>query len=380
MALTVNPVTTTQNATPKDVVEKVFQSGAISDEFKTAISTYGSSLITNGTSEEQREKNVRELIETICGANKVNEIAARVRLEKCLELPSASPAGEAFTPKALLDYLKLDKPIVFYDLETAGVKGKARYKIVEFSFVKLYPDGRIEGWTKKFNPEVPIQKEATEIHGIRDIDVKDRPTFKQDEPSVSAVFKDSHLAGFNVNGFDNIALQIEYRDAGIKFSIKDRAIVDVMDIYHKKVEYEEGEKRDLKAAYKYYCGKEHTNAHQAKADNDVTINVLIGQYEMYPDLSKDVYELSKYCKEKQYDISDFVDPEEGKFVWDNGEVTFNFGKKHKGEKLKEVVEKDKGYLYWILKDKDKKEDDFSPEIKELIRNALKGIYPNLSQK
>lgn len=281
------------------------------------------------------------------------------------------------SPQAnLLNYLKLDKPIVFFDLETAGVNGKARYKIVEMSVIKFHPDGRIEPWTARINPELPIQKKAEDIHGINDIAVKDCPTFKHFAPTILEFFKDSHLGGFNILGFDITSLQKEFRDIGEDFSVKGKAIIDPMAIYHQNVPYVEGETRQLKDAVKFYCNKELNNAHHAKADIFATVDVLKGQFEMYPDMPQDVYELSKRCREKYYELSDFVD-EEGKFVFnEEGEVIFNFGKKHIGKKLKEVAEVDKGYLYWILKEKEKKEDDFSFEIKELIKNALeKGIYP-----
>lgn len=356
---------------PPDSIVKLFQSGAIPEEELVGFFSWLDSVVKVGSDNKNKEISTKDLLEQFFSSSRVIELAARVKATQSLEANSNVSEKKG---KSLLSYLKLDKPIVFFDLETAGVEGEQRYKIVEISMVKYYPDGKEEAFTQRINPEVPIQKKAEEIHHISDLAVKDCPNFRQVAPAIKAFFNDCHLGGFNIINFDIIGLQKEFQSIGEKFSIKGKAIIDPMYIYHDHVPYKEGETRTLTDAYKYYCGKKLEDAHQAKADILATIEVLLGQYDKYEDMPKDVYKLSKYCQEKHYDIDEFVDPE-GKFVWDNGEVTFHFGKKHYGKKLRDVVEIDKGYLFWMLKEKPKGEDDFSSEIKAIIRGALDGKYP-----
>ena len=73
--------------------------------------------------------------------------------------------------------LNLQRPIVFFDLETTGVQ-ITRDRIVEISILKISPDGERETKTRRINPEMPSRR-ASAVHGITDADVADCPTFAQ---------------------------------------------------------------------------------------------------------------------------------------------------------------------------------------------------------
>ena len=73
--------------------------------------------------------------------------------------------------------LSLKNPIIFFDLETTGID-IVKDRIVEISYLKVYPNGREETKTIRVNPGMPIPKQATEVHHITDDDVKDCPSFK----------------------------------------------------------------------------------------------------------------------------------------------------------------------------------------------------------
>ena len=63
--------------------------------------------------------------------------------------------------------LTLARSVVFFDLETTGVNvGKDR--IVEFSGLKVNPDGSEETLTLLVHPEMPIPEDSAAIHGITD--------------------------------------------------------------------------------------------------------------------------------------------------------------------------------------------------------------------
>ena len=97
--------------------------------------------------------------------------------------------------------LNLKNPLVFFDLETTGIN-IVKDRIVEISFVKVYPNGKEESKTRRINPEMPIPPESTAIHGITDEDVKDCPTFKEIAKSLAAQIEGCDLAGYNSNRFD----------------------------------------------------------------------------------------------------------------------------------------------------------------------------------
>lgn len=255
--------------------------------------------------------------------------------------------------------LNLDKPIIFFDLETTGVRAN-NDRIVEFSAVKIYPAGKEEFKTLRLNPEMPIPQEAINIHGITDEDVKDAPIFKKVAASLFEFFSDCHLGGFGIRDFDIYILEYEFKQAGFDFKIDGRAVIDTKTIFHNN------EPRDLTAALKFYCNKQMENAHSSKADVDAAIDILNGQFNKYKEkLPQDIYELDGYCNPKK---AHYVD-RRGKFIWVNSEATFNFGK-HSGKPLKEIVKIDKSYLDWVLK------DNFSLEIKEIISSAIKGSFPS----
>ena len=89
--------------------------------------------------------------------------------------------------------LNLANPIVFFDLETTGVN-ISKDRIVEISILKITPNGKEEGRTRRINPGMPIPPEATAIHGIGDEDVKDCPTFKEIAKSLAAKIEGCELA------------------------------------------------------------------------------------------------------------------------------------------------------------------------------------------
>ena len=231
--------------------------------------------------------------------------------------------------------LNLKNPLIFFDLETTGVN-VVNDRIVEISMIKIHPNGSEEQKTYRINPEMPIPKQVSEIHGIYDEDVKDKPTFKQLAKQIAAFFEGCDIAGYNSNKFDVPLLAEEFLRAEIDFDMKNRKFIDVQTIFHKM------EQRTLVAAYKFYCNKDLTDAHSASADTIATYEVLKAQLDKYENLENDVNFLSKFSSQNKN--ADFA----GRIIFnEKGEEVFNFGK-YKGQKVEDVFEKDKGYYSWIL--------------------------------
>jgi DNA polymerase-3 subunit epsilon len=231
--------------------------------------------------------------------------------------------------------LKLIKPICFFDLETTGVN-IAKDRIVEISILKVYPNGNKESKTWLVNPEVPIPAQTTAVHGITDEKVKNEPTFKQLSKDILKMVKGSDLAGFNSDRFDIPLLAEEMLRADIDVDFKKHLTVDIQTIFHKM------EKRNLSAAYKFYCGKDLENAHSAEVDTLATYEVLKSQILKYDELDNDIIKLSAFStRRKSIDFAGFI------IIDDDGDPCFSFGK-NKGKKVTEVLNQQPGYYNWLL--------------------------------
>lgn len=230
--------------------------------------------------------------------------------------------------------LNLQRPIIFFDLETTGTN-ITHDRIVEISIIKVLPSGEEIEKTRRINPEMPIPAEATAVHHITDEDVASEPTFKQVAKSLKEMFTDCDIAGFNSNRFDIPLLLEEFHRAGIVLDMSKTRLVDVQTIYHKL------EPRNLTAAYRFYCGKNLDDAHSASADTRATLEVLKAQLERYSELTNDIKSLSEFSSHGRN--VDFA----GRLVFndDNKEV-INFGK-YKGKIAEDVLRNDPGYYSWI---------------------------------
>ena len=232
--------------------------------------------------------------------------------------------------------LQLKRPIIFFDLETTGVD-PAKDRIVEISMIKIMPDGSEETKTRRLNPEMHIPEASSAIHHIYDEDVKDCPTFKAVSKSLQTYIEGCDLAGYNSNKFDVPVLVEEFLRAGIDIDMRKTRFIDVQNIFHKM------EQRTLVAAYKFYCGKDLTDAHAAEADTRATYEVLKAQLDRYPeDLENDMEFLSEFStRTKDVDFA-------GRIIYnEEGVECFNFGK-HKGRPVSEVFREEPSYYAWMM--------------------------------
>jgi DNA polymerase-3 subunit epsilon len=245
--------------------------------------------------------------------------------------------------------LSLKNPLIFFDLETTGIN-IASDRIVELSYLKIYPNGSEESKTYLINPTIPIPAKSTEIHGIKDADIKDAPTFAEIAKTLTKIIEGCDFAGYNSNKFDIPLLAEELLRAGIDVDLKKRKFIDVQVIFHKK------EQRTLSAAYLFYCDKKLTDAHSAEADTRATYEILQSQLDKYDDLLNDIDELSKYSSHNNN--VDFA----GRIILDEkGIERFNFGK-YKGLSVEEVFDKNPAYYGWMIN------NDFPLYTKKVLTN------------
>ena len=265
--------------------------------------------------------------------------------------------------------LSLKRPLLFFDIESTGLNIVTDC-IVELSFVKVFPDGHHETKTWRVFPydyvnncQKRMDPRASEVNGIKDEDLVGEKKFIEIAPEVVEWLKDRDLAGFNSAKFDlpMLSEEIERVRAYCQKRINDprtpqanrerarkmlesvdvdlhsKLMVDVQTIYHLM------EPRNLKAAYRFYCGGEDfENAHTAEADTVATYEVLKGQLDMYPDkLKNDVGFLATVAGRPRT-----VDYAGRLILNENGEAVVSFGK-HKGKTARQVWETEPSYFAWI---------------------------------
>lgn len=244
--------------------------------------------------------------------------------------------------------LNLSKPLAFFDLETTGTH-ITHDRIVEIAIIKVMPKGDRLTFVKRINPEKTIPKEASSIHGIYDKDVKDAPSFKMIAKEIAKFLQGCDLAGFNVWRFDIPILVESFLRAGVDFNMQHRRVVDAQKIFHLM------EKRNLTAAYQFYCHKKLIKAHSAMADTEATVAVLeaqIARYENQPVtdsagqelgvIKNDVNQLHALIATSTLDFA-------GRLTYDTqGVAVFNFGK-HKGKPVMQVLKQEPTYYDWMMK-------------------------------
>lgn len=260
--------------------------------------------------------------------------------------------------------LQLTKDLCFFDLETTG-GDITKDRIIQIGIVKYSKDGG-EPIEKSFlvNPTIPISEEAIGVHGITNDMVKNAPTFKMIAVELFRFIGDSDLGGYNSNRFDIPILMEEFARVGLEFDLQGRRLIDVLQIFYKM------EPRTLKAALKFYCNKELTQAHDALADTRATAEVFFGQLERYADtdytddkgntiekpINTDLQRIHNFLEDPSR--VDFT----ARFIRNNkGEIVFNFGE-HKGQPAKNYP----NFLNWII------QRDFPLQVKNIAKAILKG--------
>jgi DNA polymerase-3 subunit epsilon len=248
---------------------------------------------------------------------------------------------------------ELERPLVFFDLETTGL-GLKNDRIIELAFIKMTPHGDVLERERRFNPEMPIPPASTAVHGITDDDVRNELPFCRTAKGLVGMLDGCDLSGFNVRRFDIPMLIYEFKRCDVEFSMEGRRVLDMQNIFHRE------ERRDLSAAAKFYLGREHEEAHTALGDIRTSAAVLGAQLARYDHVPKDLDGLHAYCEEFS-PIRTEVDR------WFSGEQdgrVFRRGK-HKGLRLDQVVRETPDYLRWMIGVNDMDEDVIA-----IVRQAL----------
>ncbi len=247
----------------------------------------------------------------------------------------------------------LDRPLVFFDLETTGLDFK-NDRIIELAFIKLTPQGDVLERERRFNPGIPIPPEATVIHGITDADVAHEVAFCRTAKSLVEALEGCDLAGFNIRRFDLPMLVQELKRCDFDLSLEGRRILDMQTIFHRE------EPRDLSAAARFYLERDHEEAHTALGDIRTSAAVLGAQLRRYDHIPRDLDGLHAYCEEfapMRTEVDRwFSDGPEGR--------AFQRGR-HRGQTLAAVARESPDYLHWMLG-----AEDMDEEVLRVVREAV----------
>ena len=243
--------------------------------------------------------------------------------------------------------MKLERPICFFDLESTGTDTETA-RIVQIAGIKIFPDGKREEKNILINPEIKIPLEATEVHGITNEMVKDKPTFRQYAQGIRDWFYGSDIGGFNSDSYDVNLLIAEMDRVDVTFADWNLNLLDVMKLYRKLFP------NSLSEIYKRLFGEELSGAHNALNDIITTEKIL---HKILPDDLITVKQIDEFLQEDKLRV-DYA----GKLYKDSdGVVRYNFGK----DKDKSV-KAEPGFGRWMLN------QNFSKDTKDKLKQILNG--------
>lgn len=253
--------------------------------------------------------------------------------------------------------LQLTRNLIVFDTEWHDIKEPEEAYIVEIGFLVINPKNEIE---REFNqflcPPVAITKEATAVHGITNEMVEGKPRFKQVAEFYAKGFSNCDFCGYNIRA-DIRILSAEMHRSGIQWSAEKAQLWDPYKIWGKQ------KPRTLTDAVREFLNRDPSGAHRAVTDAKDAYEVGMAQLQKWPEIPRELSKIHDLCFDK-----DALDPEK-RFIWIDGVIVCNFGK-YKSKALKWIADKDRQYLEKFILG-----SNFTWEVKNLVRNALEGIYP-----
>jgi len=259
--------------------------------------------------------------------------------------------------------LELSRPLAVLDVQSTGLDTD-NARIVKLSVFRVDPDGSEHVKSVTVNPGIPIPPGSTQVHGISDLDVMDKPAFRAYARALADHLEGCDLAGFGIERFGLPLLLTEFERNGVEFLMEGRTVVDAMTVFHRL------EPRNLASAYSRFVGGLRPDSGEDAQGARNIFDILQGELRSSPNVPSTPPELANWAK----GIDDTAIDSEGKFIWsEEGDALVNFGK-HRGERLIEVVNNDTPYLNWVSGS-----DNFEPEVRKIAESAASGYLPERSQ-
>jgi|MDTC01.2.fsa_nt_gb DNA polymerase-3 subunit epsilon len=240
--------------------------------------------------------------------------------------------------------------VVGFDLETTGFDVR-KERIVEYALIGSDVDGSDINLQSLVYPEKRIPFDASNVHGIKDQDVRGAGNFSEHIGEISKIINDSIIVGHNIIKFDWKMLEIECFRAGVE-TPKPRAIIDTL-VIARKLKIPGRHKLGI-LCNKY--GIDLSNAHRADADAGATLILLWKIMKEYPRFFRGSIDdlqdnLAGGRRENLLGpgLEDLepVPQSRGLLRINNTEIIVAFGK-HKGRSLDEINRNDPRYLNWLF--------------------------------
>ena len=246
---------------------------------------------------------------------------------------------------------KIKRPIVVFDIETTDADIYSA-EVVQFGAIKVWPNGKTQELEFVCKPNKPISQGATDVHGLSDDDVKDKPPFSQYISDLVKLFQDADIVGFNLKRFDVKIVSRQMKDNGVEDIFKDAVVYDAYTVFCNHCS------RKLTDAVQFYVGEDIKDAHDAMGDVKSTLAIMAKQQERE---ELPVIEVAaKLCADKTKD-KDKEDVLARYITERSGKIVLNFSK-YKSMQIDKV---DKGFLKWIMA------GDFPKQLKDVVKRYVK---------
>ena len=267
--------------------------------------------------------------------------------------------------------ISINKPVVVLKVHSTG-RNTDKDRIVQLSVTKYQPEGEPISNTRFINPTIPIPADVSEYHGITDEDVADAKTFAQVASKLAQFIGDADILGFGIT-FDVSILMEEFNRAGVQFSLKDRRIINLSEIYNKL------KPRDVYSAIEEFTGQsvKPTRTFSADEYNRASVAIFNGMIDDYGDKEFTDRQGQTQTIEKSIDsIHDIFSGQSSKLdfkgfvvVNKDGRPVFNFGK-HRGEIVSDLfATKDgQGYYDWIIN-----KGDYPQDTKDVFTDIFNSV-------
>ena len=167
--------------------------------------------------------------------------------------------------------------VVGFDLETTGFDCRSE-RIVEYAMVGSDSNGEHISLCSLVDPEQKIPEQASNVHGITNLDVKGMGNFFEHSERISAMMENAVIVGHNVIGFDWGFIQMECLRAGIE-PPRIRGFVDTLKIARRLKVPGRHRLGDLCDRY----GIDLERAHRADADASASLLLLWNLMREYPE-------------------------------------------------------------------------------------------------
>jgi DNA polymerase-3 subunit epsilon len=159
------------------------------------------------------------------------------------------------------------------DTETTGLDPKDNHRIIELACVELInyiPTG--VSWHWYFNPERDVPRAATEVHGLTEAFLADKPLFSEAADEILAVLEDARLIIHNA-AFDVGFLNHEFGRLGFPPPISLDRVTDTLALARRK---HPGSPNNLDALCRRYGIDNSTRTkHGALLDSELLADVYL---------------------------------------------------------------------------------------------------------